>query len=171
MNDYRYNCYINWNDFVGKCYVAITEEYHLECKWTISATGCLLKINIFPLNYQFVSIIKISNLGVVGATSIKICHQWGNVLSGSQPGVDIVSCVEKTSCGNCYVFYRMAIKRKLEAQINSRGPPIGLREHVMLRHSASIRSGVVLNVQVIKVVFFLLYYVSVIFMYGVLKYF
>jgi hypothetical protein len=60
------------------------------------------------------TIVSITNCCTVLLRSVKIGHQWGNILSGCQPRMDIFASVQKTTSGNCNIFHEMAIERKLE---------------------------------------------------------
>ena len=112
---------------VGKGNVAILKENNLECEWTVAAfCRFILEKHVLPFHDQLVSVIKISDLGIMSSAGVKVCHERSNVLSSGQPGVDIVSSVEEASRGNGYVLHRVTIEWELEAEVDGGGSPVAL---------------------------------------------
>ena len=78
-----------------------------------------LQIDIVPFYYKGFISVKVTNLGFMIVGRVKVGHKGSNVLCSSQPRVNIVSRVQEASCGYCYIFYFMTIKRKSETNIVS----------------------------------------------------
>ena len=157
---------------IGKCNVAVLEENHLECKWSVSAARHLvhvLEVDILPLHDQLVPVVQVSDLGVVGAAGVEVGHERGDVLGGGQPGVDIVPGVEEAPGGDGDVGHQVPVERELEAEVDGGGPPVTLGQHVMLLDLAPVRPREVVVVKIVKIVLALFYCVHIIFVKGVLK--
>ena len=86
---------------------------------------------------------------VVG--SVKVCHERGDILGGGEPGMDIVSCVKETSCGNGDVLNLVPIEGELEAEVDGGCSPVALGEHAVLLDLSGMLACLVLCVEIIEI--------------------
>ena len=142
---------------VGKSYVAILEKNNLECKRSISGLDRLvLQVDILPLHDELLAIVQVPDLGVVGGAGIEVSHERGDVLSGGQPGVNVVARVEEAPGGDGDVLHRVTVEWELEAEVDGGCSPVAGGEHVVLLHLAPVWSGGVVVVKINKIVLLLL---------------
>ena len=64
--------------------------------------------------FLYLTIVDVSDFSVVIGRRVKVGHKGGNVLSGSQPGVHVVTGVEESASGDGDVGHLVSVKGKLE---------------------------------------------------------
>ena len=81
---------------------------------------------------ELLTIVNVSNLGVLVLARVKVGHQWRDVLRGRQPRVDVGPGVEEASGGDGDVGDVVAVEGEAEAERDGGRPAVRLGQHRVL---------------------------------------